>query len=323
MEGRRLVRRAREDHRTREVESPVAAGAAGTLREEELHAPTLLAVESLPLVPEDPAVVGRASRDQRALEARQGLGDVLHPYGPSLAREGGTEPVHRLGIPFEAPFDASWRSAHLDRRDGEERHRELLFQAHQIGPRPGQGCVVGDVGQGHGAARVLDPRPSHRASPAVGEGELLAMAGGTGHVAAARQPLVVEEASPQSDLGRSHWVVRRHTRHREAGGQAPDERRVPGEPDRRTHGTARAGSEAERSAPGEDEPQGPPYQPDATAPRSAVCAAARSRSSTHRAKSSTVAASSPCASARRCSTQRFIAVISSSAEGRSVRRSSM
>src|SRR5207237_3207963 len=75
----------------REVESGVTPRAARPGREEQRHAALGLPRQRLVLAIEHVAIEGRAAGDQRALEARDGLDQMLESHGRGIAGESGGE----------------------------------------------------------------------------------------------------------------------------------------------------------------------------------------------------------------------------------------
>ena len=95
------------------------------------------------------------------------------------------------------------------------RNQRLLLEVRHLRIAPHQHRTVGHVDQAHSAPRQPLSRRANRHRPAVGESQLLFVAGAAGSLAVGRHPFVVEQIAAQFHLGRGHRVIRRHARLRE------------------------------------------------------------------------------------------------------------
>ena len=152
-------------------------------------------------------VVARVARNQRALKLRQGLQRVFLRNGAAakrLAEQGGI--LSQLLQPGHARRQ---RLVHF--------HRVfhglagLRFQAAKC-PVPGQLGLPGQVIQRHGAARRYPLVHAQRKGPPVGKGQLLPVAGGTGHRAVQRERRFVKQPPAQGHALHRDGVVGRGRR---------------------------------------------------------------------------------------------------------------
>ena len=103
----------------------------------------------------------------------------------------------------------------------EERNQSLRLQRAHQGVAPREHGAVRHIDQAHGSARVKLACRAQAAPAAIGEGALLAVAGGAGLCLVESQALVVEEITAQFHLFLGHGIIGRYVRKRKARRQVP------------------------------------------------------------------------------------------------------
>ncbi len=176
------------------------------------------------LAAEHVAIEGRAARDQRALEARDGLDQMLEGHGRGIAGESGGEVarIRRIHRQLRAHGGLAALESELHRVLIQHRLEHLCLERAHPGPHPAEADVVSDVDQRHGVAGQRLAGGADRDRPILREGVRRFVTARAAVLAGHRQAALEEQPLTERHLGPGHGIVRRYR------GRGETPRQVPG-----------------------------------------------------------------------------------------------